>query len=78
MKNPTVIDMVSDALKSGGYDGLVSDSFECACELNDLAPCCEIGDSCMAGYKVTTCPDDCEPGCDFYIVLTKPDSGSTR
>jgi len=71
--NPTVLDMVYDSLKERGFDGLVSDDFECSCELEDLAPCCEMSDQCTAGYKVTTCPDDCEPGCDFYITTTKPE-----
>ena len=68
-RNPMVIDMVHDSLKAGGYEGLVEECGECACELDDLAPCGEMGESCTAGYKTKICPEGCEPGCDFYIVM---------
>ena len=71
--NPTVIEMVIQALMDGGYDGLFCADGDCACEMYDMEPCGEMGSECMAGYKVKTCPDGCEGGADFYIVKDKPE-----
>lgn len=58
----TVLDMVSDALRAGGYDGLTSG--ECGCELADLMTC-DLGqpNGCVAGHKVphkVPCVDECD------------------
>ena len=73
MSNPTVIEMVIQALMDGGYDGLFSVDGECSCEMDDLEPCGEIGSECMAGYKTEVCPVECKEGADFYIVRDKPE-----
>lgn len=58
--NPTVLEMVAANLKENGYDGLYDDGGECACDLDDLAPCSQIGERCRAGYRYW-CEDlDCE------------------
>ena len=69
MKNPMVIDMVMAALRAGGFDGLVHECSECACELDDLAPCGEMGESCMAGWKH---PCDCDERHDWHIMAERP------
>lgn len=48
---PTVIEIVAEYLKSGGFDGLANGDAECGCFLDDLAPCGEMGEQCMAGRK---------------------------
>lgn len=48
---PKVIEIVVEYLKSGGYDGLANAEAECGCFLDDLAPCGEMGEHCMAGRK---------------------------
>lgn len=53
-----VIDIVKKALMDSGYDGLYSESGECACDTSDLAPCGEMGQDCVAGFKVP-CPNTC-------------------
>ena len=35
----TVIEMVAEHLRQNGYDGLYDAYGECACEVDDLAPC---------------------------------------
>lgn len=61
------------------YDGLVSD-YECACEMDDLAPCGEMKACCEAGHKVFKDADGkypgdddegglaCCPGCIWHMV----------
>ncbi len=68
MSNPTVREMVIAALESGGYDGLVADDSECACDLSDLVPCGELGEQCTAGWKG---PCDCGDH-DWHITTVKP------
>lgn len=50
-KNMEVIDIVKDYLEQNGYDGLFNSDNECACEVDDLAPCGEMSDYCRAGFK---------------------------
>jgi hypothetical protein len=82
---PDVIDMVERTLKADGFDGLFSEDGECACTVDDLAPCGEIQGSCSAGYSVAcgansdggcTVQDGCEGGADplfsFHILARKP------
>jgi hypothetical protein len=44
----SVLEMVKNYLKEHGYDGLCND--DCGCDVNDLAPCDDIGD-CKAARK---------------------------
>lgn len=77
--NPTVIEMVAAALKSGGFDGLFNTDGECACQVGDLAPCGEICEGCEAGYYTETgCGPECEShdgDCDWHIQREKPEAG---
>ena len=59
MSNPDVLDLVQIQLKAKGFDGLYHDTGECACLLDDLAPCGQIESHCIAGYKAL-CTPDCE------------------
>lgn len=61
-KPMTVIQIVSAAIKQGGFDGLYDEHGECACELDDLAPCGGLQDGCTMGYRYV-CNDD---GCEYY------------
>ncbi len=57
-------------LVDGGYDGLVSDGGECACFLDDLAPCGEDWRNCEPGHKG---PCRCGEGCDHDIYRERSD-----
>jgi hypothetical protein len=46
----SLIELVKSDLKNNGYDGLFHSEIDCACKLDDLAPCGEIGMECCAGY----------------------------
>lgn len=46
----TTIEIVKKWLAENGYDGLCNE--DCGCSLADLAPCGEMGNSCMAAFKV--------------------------
>ena len=71
-KNPTLGEMINDWLKTNGYDGLLNEYGECACEIDDLFPCGYPNENdCQAGYKTKcdgTCPD---APCDFHISYDK-------
>lgn len=79
-ENPTVLDLIREGLKTGGYDGLFNTRSGCVCLLGDLAPCGEFYGDCRAGYRVNykrgECP--CGLGCDFHIVPEKPTGPSVR
>lgn len=47
----TLIEMVEKYLRENGYDGLYHEDGECACEVDDLAPCGEPCMGCSAGHK---------------------------
>ena len=66
-----VHDIVKKYLKENGYDGLLHEDRGCACSLNDLAPCGEMEQTCMPGYKG---PCQCGEGCDFDIYGNRPDN----
>lgn len=65
-----VIEMVRERLKSDGYDGLVADGGECACLVDDLAPCSDMKADCSAGHRGPCDPADCaaDGNCDFHII----------
>lgn len=69
---PTMIEMVENALKAGGYDGLFNVDGECACEIGDLFPCDRPDAHCRAGYK-QTCSDSCGEH-DWHIAARKGES----
>ena len=54
--NPSAIDIVRDYLVKHGFDGLyVEDSntgVSCGCGVDDLAPCGEIYQDCIAAYRL--------------------------
>lgn len=58
-----VHDIVMEYLERHGFDGLYDLDGECACEIDDLAPCGEFSACCAAGYKY---PCDCGDH-DFHI-----------
>ena len=47
----TVIEIIRAHLTSIGAEGLLQPDAECACELCDLAPCCDVISSCQPGWK---------------------------
>lgn len=69
----TVIKIVSEYLKTNGFDGLVQPMAECGCLVGDLAPCCDNISQCKPGYKVED-PNG-EPS-DWLISTVKPDSAA--
>ena len=54
-------EIVAEWLKANGYDGLAGGN-DCGCDLDDLMPCNEIWEDCVAGHKV---PCDCEGDCEM-------------
>jgi hypothetical protein len=68
----TVHSIVTDYLRVHGYDGLYS-SGECGCLLDTgLAPCGEMGESCMPGVKQScTCGEEC----DYHVGARKEECG---
>lgn len=63
----SVFEIVKGYLIVNKYDGLYHEDGDCACEVQELAPCGEISVDCRAGYKTKcTCGDH-----DFHIVGSK-------
>lgn len=60
-------DIVRVWLKENNYDGLYHTDGDCACSLDDLAPCGILELGCLAGYKTPS--DNSE--FDFFISPTK-------
>ncbi len=58
----SVQEIVKEYLEKNGLDGLYSEG-ECACEKDDLFPCCDGFPECQAGVKS---PCDCGDH-DFHI-----------
>ena len=66
--NADMLKLISGGLKRHGYDGLyIEDS--CACKLDDLAPCGELGEDCRPGVFTKGPCSNCEGGkpCAFHI-----------
>ena len=66
----TLLEIVALYLRQNGYDGLFNES-ECACKIDDLAPCGEPGMACRAGY-LAPCLKDCGVHHQFHIQGQKP------
>lgn len=65
----TVRKIVAEWLKCHGYDGLYAPG-SCACRVDDLMPCDDACESCIAGYEqMCPGPELCpvEGNCDFHI-----------
>jgi hypothetical protein len=45
-------EIVKSWLRERGYDGLCAESEDCGCELEDLAPCELLCDTCFPAYRV--------------------------
>ena len=74
--NPTVREMVSNHLSAHGFEGLVENCGDCACDLSDLMPCdSDVIGGCEAGWKVACNPETCplEGECDWHITIHKPE-----
>lgn len=61
MKTINCEEIIYDFLMRNGCDGLCSERGECSCFLDDLFPCGESQQYCMAGVK-------CKVKCDDRIV----------
>jgi len=62
--NPTLKELVAEALMARGFDGLYHEDGECGCRLEDLMPCSpEFICDCSAGY-LGPLPADLEPHSD--------------
>lgn len=68
----TIKDIVTDYLKTNGYDGLYNED-ECGCLLDDLAPCWDCTFDCRPGYKKAPSEDSPWYGSD-WVVGEKKDS----
>lgn len=74
MKNKDVEAIVKEYLQKNGFDGIMESFGECACLIDDLAPCGEMQASCIAGYK-HNCNSKCEHetiGDGWHISTEKP------
>lgn len=63
----SVIEIVEAYIREHGFDGLFNSDFECACKVDDLAPCGEdnIG-GCCVGYEYP-CPKSTCGEHDYHI-----------
>lgn len=64
MPEKTTKDMVRDWLTAHGYDGLY-DGDECGCSVDDLAPCEQMGQDCVAARRVKAEP---RTGVDYLMI----------
>lgn len=46
-----VIEMAKHYLQTRGYEGLCYPDFDCGCDIDDLAPCCEMTERCQAAWR---------------------------
>ena len=63
-------EIVREWLQAHGYDGLVDEYYECACDIADLMPCGNPMPRCTAGHK-EPCNDVCGEGHQYHIVPGK-------
>jgi hypothetical protein len=62
----TVNGIVKEYLAKNGYDGLCND--DCGCGLDDLAPCDNMSEDCMAAYRCEC--ENCQTEYDCDIVFS--------
>ena len=61
-------EVVREYLIAHGFDGLFCvEGDPCGCVLADLAPCEDITDECIAGYRRDGCTEECGQGCEFHV-----------
>ena len=71
----TVRDIVTEWLRTNGYDGLVEKDGECGCRLEDLFPCGDVyAQWCVAGHEVKC---TCGAGCGWHIKPGKRETPQT-
>ena len=77
MSEINVGEIVMEYLRANGYDGLVDESSDCACELDDSEPCCYMTSACQPGHKVPCdCSDHDPHDHDFHMLAGKrPSAG---
>lgn len=64
----TVKEIIKQYLEREKFDGLCAERCECACLVDDLAPCESMQETCAPGYRV-----ECDCGDhDFHITTLKP------
>jgi hypothetical protein len=74
----TAREIIKKYLEDNGYDGLFYAQGECSCQLNDLMPCGEIYDMCVAGIIKGWCqtqngtckdfdPEKCDPDWSYCM-----------
>jgi len=67
-----VKEIVREYLRTHGFDGLCCPDAGCACLIDDLEPCSEMGSQCEPGYR-GPCDGTCDEGrCDWHINLKRP------
>ena len=64
-----VLEIIKEYLVQNGYDGLYNTAGECACLIEDLAPCSESCSDCEPGYKG---PCLCGGDHDFDLTPNRP------
>ncbi len=64
-----VLTVVQTWLRQNGFDGLVEPDCVCACKVDHLAPCGELGQHCIPGH-LASCTPQCGEGCEWHIVGT--------
>jgi len=74
----TVTEIVCEWLVANGYDGLAGDG--CGCTVDDLMPCNDCHNECVAGHHVPQCPtpDECGPGCNHHVVPGERGKGQAK
>ena len=58
--------IVSDYLRSSGFDGLFNEEGPCGCGLDNLAPCECICLDCEPAYKQKCLGNECKSRCDGF------------
>ena len=63
--------IVKKYLNDNKYDGLVSEDFECGCELDDLMPCGFDVHDCWPGYKGPASEEQNADGADWAMYIKR-------
>lgn len=58
MSSETVKSIVIKYLADGHYDGLFNEDVGCACKVDNLMPCSDVGDGCCPGVITNDQPTD--------------------